>query len=124
MTTRQRQKRRPPDRLENVSGMARQLHRSRPNLVALTRHEVQHGPSAIVAAHRRVRFFDEAPNAFAQPVVAARHAGRIVHALLHDTPAAVGQEDKRVLIQLVAVLHRGVVHLGGKAARLHQRRRI
>ncbi len=57
-------------------------------------------------------------------MIAARHPRRIAHPLLDDAPFAVGGEEEDVVIELVAVLDRGAVHLGGSAARVDQRLRV
>src|SRR4051812_10465810 len=79
---------------------------------------------ARVAAHRRVRLVDVALHVVGEPVVATRHRRLVAHALLHHAPVAGGSEDERVVIELVAVLYRGVVDLRRDAARVHERRRI
>src|SRR5690242_18947110 len=50
------------------------------------------------------------------PVVPAGHTGVIVLALLNDTTAAGWSEEERVMIQLVAVLHRGTIDFRGYPA--------
>ena len=78
----------------------------------------------LCALDRRMRLVDEALQALRQPVIAARLAQLLVHALLHDDPAAVVGDDEAVQIELEAVLHGGAVDLGDQPAGLGQRRAV
>jgi hypothetical protein len=90
---------------------------------ALARHHVELC-AARIAADCGVRLVDEAREAFAQPVIAPRAAGEVRHALLHHAPAARRREHEGVVIELMPVLHRRVVDLGGELAGLDQRIRL
>src|SRR5208282_2923348 len=73
---------------------------------------------------RSVRLFDEAPEGFRKPMIAARLLALAVHPLLNHDPLAVIGNDEAVQIKIEAVLHGGAVYLGDKPARLCQRRPI
>ena len=70
---------------------------------------------------RLVRLLDEALQALRQPVIAARRAARIVHALLDDGPVAVVGDDEAVQVEVEAVLDGGAVDLRHQAARVGER---
>jgi len=57
-------------------------------------------------------------------VIAPRHAIRVVHPLLDDAPAAAGNKEERVVIELVTVLHGSAVDLRRHAARVDERTRV
>jgi hypothetical protein len=67
---------------------------------------------------------DEALHGLAQPVIAPSSFIAVQHALLDDAPAAGRREHEAVVIELVAVLQRGVVDLGGELAGADQRCRL
>ena len=71
-----------------------------------------------------MRLVDEVGDGFSQPVVAARVLGVIVHALLNHRPGTAFGENEGVVVKLVAVLDGGVIHLGGHAAGVNQRRGV
>ncbi len=71
-----------------------------------------------------MRLIDEAGHGLAQPVVAAGVAVGLVHALLHHRPGAPSGEQKGVVVELVAVLDGGAVHLGRHAAGVDQGQRL
>ena len=60
----------------------------------------------------RVRFIDEAAQAFRKPVIPPGLLEIAVHSLLHDSPTTLIGDDKAVHIQLESVLDRGTVDLG------------
>src|SRR3954453_20343602 len=71
-----------------------------------------------------MRLVEEALPPGREPVIATRHPVVVVHALLHDAPAARRYEEERVVIELVAVLHRGAVHLRRHPAGIDERPRV
>src|SRR6185437_8456329 len=73
---------------------------------------------------RLVRRLDEALQAFRQPVIAARRAARIVHALLDDCPAAIVGDDETMQVEVEAVLDGGAVDLGDEAAHAGERQAV
>src|SRR5438874_1097241 len=73
---------------------------------------------------RRVRVADKALHIVAEPVVASCIAGGLVHTLLHYRPVSGSVEQKDVVVDLVAILQRVVIDLGGHAAGLHVWRRV
>ncbi len=70
-------------------------------------------PGAVDGGMRRL---DEGGQSFRQPVVASGGAGIVLHALLDHDPLAVVGDDEAVQVELEAVLDRGAVDLGDKAA--------
>ena len=71
-----------------------------------------------------MRFVDEAPQTFREPVVAPGLAAIAVHALLDHDPVSVVGDDEAVEIKLEPVLDRRAVDLGDQPARLGERRAI
>ena len=70
---------------------------------------------------RLVRLLDETPQAFGQPMIAARRAARIVHALLDDCPFALVGDDEAVQIKVETVLNGGAVDLRHQPADIGER---
>ena len=66
---------------------------------------------------RGVRFVDEAPQTFREPVIAPRLAAVAVHALLNHDPVSVIGDDESMEIKVKPVLDRRAVDLGDKPAR-------
>ena len=100
--------------------LSRDLRRRVPHVRTLARHQVQRVLPEITT-DRLVRLIDEAGDVRREPVVAARETGLIADPLLDDAPFTRGREEEGVVIELVPVLHRGVVDLRGHSARVHQR---
>ena len=73
---------------------------------------------------RRVRFVDEAPQTFREPVVAPGLAAIAVHALLDHDPVSVIGDDEAMEIKVEPILDRRAVDLGDKPARLGERRAV
>ena len=69
----------------------------------------------------RMRFVDEAPKAFGQPVIPPGLAAVAVHALLDHDPASIVGDDEAVEIEVEAVLDRRAVDLGDEPARPGER---
>src|SRR5690606_22889504 len=68
-----------------------------------------------------VRRVEETLEVLGKPMVTARFAARVAHALLHDAPVAVGAHDERVQVELVTVLDRRRIDLRDEAARVRER---
>ena len=66
---------------------------------------------------REVRFIDEAPQTFGQPVIAPGLAAVAVHALLDHDPVSVIGDDEAMEIEVKPILDRRAVDLGDKPAR-------
>ncbi len=86
---------------------------------ALPRHEVER-LGAVVAADGLVGLADEVHGVATQPVIAAGVLRLVVHALLDDGPLPLAVEQEHVVVELIAVLYGGAVHLGGHAARIDE----
>ena len=71
-----------------------------------------------------MRFVDEAPKAFGQPVIPPGLAAVAVHALLDHDPVSVVGDDEAVEIEVKAVLDRRAVDLGDEPARPGERRAV
>src|SRR5436305_7904865 len=67
-----------------------------------------------------MRLTNEIIHGFSQPMIAPRISFKITHALLNHAPCSGADEEKTMMIQLVAVLHGGGVDLGAHARRIHQ----
>src|ERR1700687_4533875 len=59
-----------------------------------------------------------------QPVIATSHRCRVAHPLLNDAPLSFRRENERMMVELIAVLHRGVVDLGRDATGVNERLRV
>src|SRR5438034_6634484 len=68
-----------------------------------------------------VWLFREIPDGRRVPMIAARHSACLVHSLLHDSPLAVGREDKRMQINLKSIGDRVVVDSCRETAGSNQR---
>src|SRR5262245_45774893 len=55
------------------------------------------------------------------PMITARHAAGLIHALLHDSPIAFRRQHKRVKVDLKSVRNRIVVNACGEPARADER---
>ena len=73
------------------------------------------------AVDRRVRRVDEALQAFRQPMIAARRAARIVHALLDDSPAPVVRDNEAMQIEIETILDGRAVDLRHQPADVGER---
>jgi len=71
-----------------------------------------------------MRFVDEAPKAFGQPVIPPGLAAVAVHALLDHDPVSFVGDDEAVEIEVKAVLDRRAVDLGNEPARPGERRAV
>ena len=71
-----------------------------------------------------MRFVDEAPKAFGQPVIPPGLAAVAVHALLDHDPVPVVGDDEAVEIEVKAILDRRAVDLGNEPARPGERRAV
>ena len=70
---------------------------------------------------RVVRLLDETLQSLGQPMVAARGAARIVHALLDDGPFALVGDDEAVQIEVETILDGGAVDLRHQPADVGER---
>jgi hypothetical protein len=68
-----------------------------------------------------MRLIHVAADVIGQPVITPGHRIRIVHPLLHDAPLPARREDENVVIELIAILYRGVVDLRRNLAGVDQR---
>ena len=73
---------------------------------------------------RGVRFVDEAPQTFGEPVIAPGLAAIAVHALLDHDPVSVIGDDEAMEIKVKPILDRRAVDLGDKPARPGKRRAV
>src|SRR2546429_9480161 len=58
-----------------------------------------------------MRLFDEAPEAFRQPVISAGLPAVSIHPLLNDHPLPIVGYDEAMQVQVAPVLHRGTIEL-------------
>ncbi len=86
--------------------------------IALSCHQVEYLQGLLFRNHSGVRLIHEIEIRLRppQPVIAPRLAVRLIHPLLDNGPFALPGEDKAVMIELVAIVHRGIINLGGHAA--------
>jgi hypothetical protein len=68
-----------------------------------------------------VRFIDEAPQIFGEPVVAPGLTAIAVHALLYHDPVSVIGDDEAMEIKIKPILERRAVDLGDNSARPGER---
>ena len=73
------------------------------------------------AFNRSVRFVDETLQTFGQPMIAARRAARVVHALLDDGPMAIVGDDEAVQVEVKTILDGGAVDLRDQPAGVGKR---
>ena len=76
------------------------------------------------AVDRGVRFVDEAPQTFGEPVIAPGLAAIAVHALLDHDPVSVIGDDEAMEIEIKPILDRRAVDLGDQPARLGERHAV
>src|SRR5436190_13846818 len=65
---------------------------------------------------RGMRLFDEAPEAFRQPVISAGLPAISIHPLLNDHPLRIVGYDETMQVQVEPVLHRGTIDLRDEPA--------
>ncbi len=70
---------------------------------------------------RIVRLLNEALQTFGQPMIAARRAARVVHALLDDGPMPLIGDDEAVQIEIKTILNGGAVDLRHEPAGVRER---
>src|SRR5436305_11721873 len=63
-----------------------------------------------------MRLFDEAPEAFRQPVISAGLPAISIHPLLNDHPLRIVGNDETMQVELEAILHRGTINLRDEPA--------
>ncbi len=108
----------PQDALGMFAGRLRQRL---PMTFRFPGHQVQ-GRRLRIARHRRVRLAHKAWHHVRKPVVPSGIAIVLVHPLLHHAPGLFSRnEEKAMVIELVAVLHRGGVDLRRELARADQK---